>query len=400
MAPSSPPGSIAFVPPRFGVDVVGGSEAVMREAATGLARRGWRVEVLTTCARDHYTWANELPPGRSETDDVTLHRFPVVRGEDPVDQAALEHRLQTGASLSAAEQIRWVNGLFRVPDLYHHLLGHAADFDALVFSPYLFWTTIAGVDVAPQRSIVMPCLHDEPYATVDVVRAAIASARGQWYLSEPERDLAGRRGMLAEHAAVVGAGVEVPDRYQPERAREALGTARRFVLYAGRREGGKGWDDLVAAWVAAVDRGADIDLVTMGVGAAEVPERCRVQFHDLGFVDDADAPDYFAAAAAYVQPSRNESFSRTIMESWLAGTPVLANAASDVVAWHCERSGAGLVWSGRAELTAALELVAGMEPTQLDALAAGGRPYVLDHYRWTTVLDAMEASLEAFTCAG
>ncbi len=180
----------------------------------------------------------------------------------------------------------------------------------------------------------------------------------------------------------------------------ALGTDRRFVLYAGRREGGKGWDDLVASWVAAVDRGADIDLVTMGVGTATVPERLAGRFHDLGFVSDDAAPDFFAAATAYVQPSRNESFSRTIMESWLAGTPVLANAASEVVAWHCQRSGAGLLWRGRDELTAAIELVAMLTDDHRTALAAGGRPYVLDHYTWPTVLDAMEASLEDFTCAG
>ena len=57
------PGRLAFVPPRYGAEALGGSEAVMREAAHGLARRGWDVEVLTTCARDHYTWRNEYPPG-------------------------------------------------------------------------------------------------------------------------------------------------------------------------------------------------------------------------------------------------------------------------------------------------------------------------------------------------
>ena len=57
---------IAFVPPRYGDDVVGGSEAVMREAAHGLAGRGWEVEVLTTCVRNHYTWANEYPAGEFE----------------------------------------------------------------------------------------------------------------------------------------------------------------------------------------------------------------------------------------------------------------------------------------------------------------------------------------------
>ena len=30
-----------------------------------MAARGWEVEVLTTCARDHYTWANHYPAGTS-----------------------------------------------------------------------------------------------------------------------------------------------------------------------------------------------------------------------------------------------------------------------------------------------------------------------------------------------
>ncbi len=43
---------------------MGGSEAVVREAAQGLAERGYNVDVLTTCAQDHFTWAERFPPGR------------------------------------------------------------------------------------------------------------------------------------------------------------------------------------------------------------------------------------------------------------------------------------------------------------------------------------------------
>ena len=57
------PRRLAFVPPRYGPDVVGGAELVLRQIASGLADRGWTVDVLTTCARDHYTWANEYPAG-------------------------------------------------------------------------------------------------------------------------------------------------------------------------------------------------------------------------------------------------------------------------------------------------------------------------------------------------
>ena len=119
-----------------------------------------------------------------------------------------------------------------------------------------------------------------------------------------------------------------------------------LLLYAGRREEGKGWPVLLDAFAAAVARGADLDLVTMGVGEVVAPTEVAGRVHDLGFLPDGEAADAFAAAAAYVQPSRNESFSRTVMEAWLAGTPVLANAESAVVAWHCERSGAGITWTG------------------------------------------------------
>ncbi|MCB0963408.1 MAG: glycosyltransferase, partial [Acidimicrobiales bacterium] len=107
-----------------------------------------------------------------------------------------------------------------------------------------------------------------------------------------------------------------------------------------------------------------------------------------------DRDDAMAAAAAYVQPSALESFSRTVMEAWLAGTPVIANAASAVVAWHCDRAGAGLTYEDDAELEQCLRFVA-EDPTDAAALAAGGRDYVLDNYTWPVTLDRMDARLEA-----
>jgi glycosyltransferase involved in cell wall biosynthesis len=80
------------------------------------------------------------------------------------------------------------------------------------------------------------------------------------------------------------------------------------------------------------------------------------------------------------------------MESWLAGTGVIANAASAVVSWHCERSGAGITYADPDELVQALALVAD-QPELLRALAPQGREYVLREYTWPVVLDRMEAAL-------
>ena len=255
-------------------------------------------------------------------------------------------------------------------------MKHRHDYRAIVFSPYLFWTTLVGAEVAPERSIVMPCLHDEGYARLNVVRRVVGSVARAWYLSEPEQDLAVRLGIAPATGDLTGAGVEVPESYDPDgfRARRAL--ERPFVLYAGRREEGKGWPVLLDAFTAAVARGADLDLVTMGVGEIDPPASIADRVHDVGFLSDQEAADAFSAAAVYVQPSRNESFSRTVMESWLAGTPVLANGESDVVRWHCERSAAGVVWHGVDELAAALEAVV-HAPEALRSIGKRGRDYVL-----------------------
>ena len=72
---------------------------------------------------------------------------------------------------------------------------------------------------------------------------------------------------------------------------------------------------------------------------------------------------------------------------------MIANGESDVVTWHCERSGAGITYRDHFELSQALAFVAGA-PKAAAELAAAGREYVLQGYGWDTVLDRMEESLE------
>ena len=385
---------LAFVTPRYGDAVVGGSEAVVREAAHGLAERGYEVEVLTTCAQDHFTWANEFQPGVTRDGSVTIRRFPTVQSRDHHRWDRLQGQLLSGERLDESDELAWSNGRFRVPDLYLYLSGHASDYAAIVFSPYLFWTTLYCAGIAPERTVLMPCLHDEPYAYLRSVAAALASAAVVWFLSEPEHQLAHRLAPVASHHAVVGAAVKIPESYDPDGFRKRHDLLRPYVLYAGRREGGKGWPELTAGFGLAVHRHQlPFDLVTVGVGHARVPASLEHRIVDLGYLPPAEVPDAFAAAAAFVQPSANESFSRTIMEAWLAETVVIASGASDVVTWHCERSGGGLVYADELELGQCLRFVA-EAPEKAAQLARRGRDYVLANYRWPSVLDAMELSLE------
>lgn len=384
---------IAFVTPRFGRDVLGGAETVARAAAEGFAGRGYDVEVLTTCARDHYTWENVYPPGEERVGSLMVRRFRTERSPHAAIRDVIERRLQVGDQIALDEEVTWLNGLFLVPGLHHHLLVNASPYDAVVVGPYLFWTTVVGAAVDPSRSVIMPQLHDEPYARLSVFRPMMVDSGAVWFMSEPEHQFGHRLGPVAVHHPVVGQGVGIPASYDPEGFRVRHGLERPFVLFAGRRERGKGWDELVSAFGAAVlHHRLPFDLVTIGVGEVKPPPALAGRVIDLGFVDDDERNNAYAAAVAYVQPSPTESFSRTIMEAWLAGTPVLASAASEVVGWHCERSGGGLTYDDVHGLVACLEVVAGA-PEVARELAGRGRQYVLDNYTWPAALDRMEASL-------
>lgn len=386
-------GRIGVVPPRYGRQVVGGAEAVMSEVAHGLAARGWEVDILTTCARDHFTWANEYPPGVSTDGGVTIRRFPAVVSTDRRYRLQYETAMLNGASLTLDEQQRWVNDDLRVPELFHYLVDHAHEYRALIFAPYLFWTTFACSQIAPERTILHPCLHDEHTSRLEIFRPVFEGSAGIWFQTDPEHHLGHQLFTVPRNHENVGCGIAVPDGYDPEAFRARHGISGPFVIFAGRREGAKSWDRMLNAFAAAVERHSlPFSLVTMGTGPVNAPAAISDRVIDLGFVDSEDRNNALAAAAAYIQPSAYESFSRTIMEAWLAGTMVIANGACEVVRWHCDRSGAGLTYDDDAEFGECLAFTA-EAPAAAQRLADRGRAYVLEHYTAEKVLDAQESTI-------
>ncbi len=65
---------LLWVVPRFGAGLVGGAEMLVRGLATRALPEGWRSEIATTCAVNHFTWENELPSGTAEEDGVARPR--------------------------------------------------------------------------------------------------------------------------------------------------------------------------------------------------------------------------------------------------------------------------------------------------------------------------------------
>jgi glycosyltransferase involved in cell wall biosynthesis len=390
-------GRLAFAPARYGPNVAGGAEIVMAQMARGLAQRGWDVEILTSTALDHYSFTGELPEGVTQEDGLTIRRFAAVATPGQ-ERATLEAQILAGVRLPIEAQQRWINGGVRIPGLFHYLLDEGDGYRAVVFGPYPFWPAYACAQVIPTRSLLWTCLHDEPYAYQEVFQPVFTGVAGLFLQTEPEHQLAHRvvaRG-IAPHA-VVGCGVEVPQHYDVKGFRDRYGIHDPYIVYAGRREGAKGWEEFLEAFTRIVNRRhLPLRLVTIGVGRVNAPADIAESILDLGFLPNDDRDAAIAGAEAFIQTSRYEAFSRTVMEAWLAGTLVIANRGSDVVTWHCERSGAGLVYSDADELEECLAFVV-EAPDAARNLGSRGRPYVLSNYQWADVLDRVEARIIEWT---
>ena len=114
------------------------------------------------------------------------------------------------------------------------------EYDLVCFAPYLFGTTLRGVPLVPGRAVLIPCLHDEPFAHLGVVRETFQACRGFIFNSPPEAALAEKLyGIGDRPAGVVGLGFEPPPHADPEALRRRHGLEGPLLLYLGRKETGK-----------------------------------------------------------------------------------------------------------------------------------------------------------------
>lgn len=375
---------VAIVVPRYGTDVIGGAETLARGFAQAAARREWSVEVWTTCARSHYTWKNTYKPGREESEGVVLHRFAVAQ-QDADRQAELNKRLERQGRLDVDDQYAWLESGAHSPALYGHVTRHAAEFDALIALPcasplahYAAWTV-------PDRTIAWPCLHDEPYAYMEPNRILLESVRGAMFLSPEERDLAVHHlGIHPRRSGTIGGGVSVDQQHS-----RAAPTPR-DLLYVGRLEPGKGLALLYDYVLRYADQGGDVRLIVLGRGPLKPPRHRAFEYR--GFVSEAEKARAYEAALALCQPSLNESFSLTIMESWLAARPVLVHGQCAVTRGHVRRSRGGLWFQAYEEFAGAVEWLRA-NPTQAGRMGENGRTYVTRNYSWEAVLSRFERTI-------
>lgn len=384
----------AFVLPRFGESNIGGAENLSGLLARKLYERGDHVEIFTTCATDNRTWENRLPPGPCTEFGLQVHRF-LVDERNLERWIPLQIRLHEGQRLNLDEQLNWMADSVNSSDLYSSIAERAEEFDAWFFAPYLFGTTFHGSLIAPRRSVLIPCLHDESYAYTDVVASMFRQVAGCLFNASAEQRLAERiYGPL--RGGVVGMGFDPVVIQKPQ---PYFNESFPYLLYLGRKETGKNVHLLVRFFLKAREEGrlAGIKLVIAGGGSFDDLHIPNAKQHpdviDLVHLTEDEKFSVLHYAIALCQPSTNESFSIVLMEAWLAGTPGLVNAFCDVTKDHVEVSGGGCYFADFEDFVGCCEMLEN-NPELRSQMAASGRAYVLDFYGWEKTLNRFDAAMQ------
>jgi glycosyltransferase involved in cell wall biosynthesis len=118
-----------------------------------------------------------------------------------------------------------------------------------------------------------------------------------------------------------------------------------------------------------------------------LPEDPHVRF--AGLLSDRERTQALEAATVVVCPSPYESLSLLALEAMSVGTPILANARSEVLVDHCVQSNAGLYYASRDEFVECLTLLMADGGLRA-AMGRNGRNYIQRNYRWDVVLAKYE----------
>jgi glycosyltransferase involved in cell wall biosynthesis len=399
---------VAVVTPWFGAELTGGAERLAWQVAHGLAERGHAIEVFTTCARGFAAdWGVDAhQPGERDEQGVLVRRFPVDRRAanafDRANEILLTRPLSYYRERTAAIE----------PDVAHDFIGSGinsaaavdalrarlATFDCVLVMPYPYGLPLAAVEAAGARAMLQPCLHDEPYAFLPEVENAFRRAGALLFNSPAERSLAYTLygPSIALKSTLVGHWVEraAQPRQLPARVHGFRAADHRYVLYLGRRDATKNVDLLVESFARFRRhwRMTTLELVLIGPGRRSYDD-ARHGIRDLGLVDEAQKAALLAHALAIVQPSVNESFSRTVTEGWNAGKPVAVNGRCAATADAVRESGGGWLATTKGEWSALFELIDRMPIAAREQMGERGRRYADEQTSRERVLDRYETAI-------
>jgi glycosyltransferase involved in cell wall biosynthesis len=284
---------------------IGGAERIVVSLAGGLDRE--RFSPMVVCLNHRGRLAQELE--RSGIPVVALHKRP---GIDP----AMCWRLYR---LMRRERPGIVHTHLFGANLWGRLAARLSGVPVIIAHEHGMQPWRGRMHFLADRCL-LPLTHRVLFASQEIMRGYAART--------------GANGACLHVPNGVPARGRAPDRRS---ARQRLGWAEgeRIILSVGRLSPEKGHEDLVRAFALAAGRLPRTALVLVGEGPQRPALEALSARHGLtgrvvlaGPQEDVSA--WLAGADVYVQPSRREAFSLSVLEAMASGVPVILTDVGDL----------------------------------------------------------------------
>ena len=405
---------IGLIVQRYGQQVNGGAEVLARMVAEKLALK-YDITVLTSRALDYHFWEPELPEGESEENGVKIIRF----DHKPKAAAKKVHRLNRqyrgrllyqkfyrfigepswylklfpSAEISEQDGILWVEN--QGPATYgliEYLKENEKNFDAFIFVTYLYFPTVAGLLAVPHKSIFIPTMHDEQPAYFPIFKKTMVAPRSLMFLTESEKkfsnelfDIAGIR------QDVMSIGIDAVDDKKNIEMIQKFKIKGKYIIYVGRIDAAKGCKELLNYFASfSKQNKASITLVLAGKNMIDAVKNENIIY--AGFVSDEEKEQLMKHAEALIIPSKYESLSLVVLESFACKVPVIANGECEVLKDHIVNSNGGWTYTNEEEFSTVLKKV--IEGTENTQKGLNGYEYVTNNYSWQKAMNIFDEAIE------
>ena len=405
---------IGLIVQRYGRQVNGGAEVLARMVAEKLALK-YDITVLTSRAMDYHFWEPELPEGESEENGVKIIRF----DHKPKAAAKKVHRLNRqyrgrllyqklyrfigqpawylklfpSAEVGEKEGLLWVEN--QGPAMYgllKYLEENEQEYDAFIFVTYLYYPSVSGLLAVPHKSIFIPTMHDEQAAYFPIFKKTMASPRSLMFLTESEKKFSNILFDIAQiRQDVMSVGIETVDGQKNSELIKKFSIKGKYIIYVGRIDAAKGCNDLLKSFVSFTNNNKEsITLVLAGKNMIE--ETVNENIIYAGFVSDEEKEQLMKHAEALIIPSKYESLSLVVLESFACKIPVIANGECEVLKDHIVNSNGGWTYTNEEEFSSVLKkVIDGSENIQK---GLNGYEYVTKNYSWQKVMSIFDDAID------
>ena len=383
---------ILFVVQRYGLEVNGGSEAYCRQIAEKLSSI-YDVSVLTTCAEDYVTWENKYQEGIEKINDITVIRKKVVepRTQKKFSKATDIINFDKENLLSGIEWQK-AQGPYSL-ELLNYLSNHKEEYDVIIYMTYLYFTTYFGIQIAPEKSILIPTAHYEPPIYFGIFNSIFHLPRCILYLTNSEKNFVTKKfHNNYVNSDIVGVGIDIEKDVENINLKDRFSIEDEYLIYLGRIDESKGCKNMTDYFLEYKAKyNNNLKLVLAGKTAMNIPVNNDIL--NLGFVSEIEKINLLKNAKALILPSEFESLSLSTLEAMYFGIPVLVNGKCDVLKDHAILSKAGLYYMNKLEFIESLAYI-DENPEIMKKMGENGVLYVEKNYRWDVVIEKYKNAIE------